>query len=554
MIVGESQGPPATTVVHAWHFPDVAASALWVATRRSLWQYDLERHSWLEIALEFPAATRRTEDASIDLDPRSGEIAVVVTAGSEVFRGTVAKTPGRQSRIVLGRSGDPGPPGAQSSVFRIGAVTFFRNVSHGVLATLQTENGRSLVAYQNRAFVWDRGRRGIAIGREGPLLLTDAGIHAAGTLASLASFDPGPPGVPSTADRLTSGPDLVPHMLRGNRWYRRVAAGVWEPAPQPSSNAILANDDGLVWRRQNGSIVVESESGARVSILTGANGVELSTDRLIAAAAYGTGIALLTQEFIELTQARPSAPLAASGTLFPAPAFAEATAGKPASAEAAAGKPAFAEAAAGMGDTLESATINGQEVLSLTRSGSAFMWNAARRAFEPSPTGANPFERRAVAEIGPLRLSRVASASASLAGALAEAGGVPASEAIEAALRVADLQGRLSWMPIDLSTGRFPFDVVRAIAAVGNTLYVGTDAGLQVYDGTDFALERARLMSLTAGGSAAPPTVERVGESCDAPGTAVACGPRGCARQAASGFVNAPPDALSCRLRARSPF
>ena len=45
MIARESQGPPETDIVRAWHFPDVAASVLWVATRRSLWQYDLEHHA-----------------------------------------------------------------------------------------------------------------------------------------------------------------------------------------------------------------------------------------------------------------------------------------------------------------------------------------------------------------------------------------------------------------------------------------------------------------------------------------------------------------------------
>ena len=511
MMVRESQGPPEAAVVRTWHFPDIAASVLWVATRRGLWQYDLERHSWSEIALEYP---RKNEEVSIDLDSTSGEIAVFVTAGAESFHGTVSKEPGRQPKIALARSSSskPSDPHAQSPVFRIGAVTFFRNVSHGLLAILQSEDGRSAVAYQNRGFVWDRGRRGIAIGSEGPLLLTDAGIHAAGSRPWLSSFDPGPPGAPSPADRLTSGPDLVPRMLRGNRWYRRIAAGVWEPASQPSTDVVLADDDGLVWSRRNQSIVVDSAAGARVSVPTGANGFELLTDRLIDAAAYGTGVALLTEGFVEL--ADPSTALRADA-LFLAP------------------QPASAEATAGKADTLESATINGQEVMWLTRSGSTFIWNVQRRAFEPAVPKANPFERRTLAESGPFRLTR--------------AGGT-----IEGALQIVDVQGRLSWMPLDLSSGRFPFDVVRSIAVVGNELYVGTDAGLQVYYyGTNFALEYARMITLSAGSS---PTIEHVGESCDAPGVVVACGPRGCARQTTSAFVAAPADALSCRLRVRSPF
>jgi hypothetical protein len=527
MLLKESQGPPEANVVRAWHFPDVSASVLWVATRRSLWQYDLERHSWFEIALAYPAlrpgsgqalrrssgqaTARRAEEVSIDLDSGSGEIAVFVTAASGVLRGTVAKEPGRQTTIALAPSSvarAASDQRAQSPVFRIGAVTFFRNVSNGLLATLQTQDGRSAVAYQNRAFVWDRGRREIAIGREGPLVLTDAGIHAAGSPASYSSFDSGPPGAPSPADRLTSGPDLVLRMFRGNRWYRRAAAGTWEPSAPPSTDAVLANDNGLVWSRIDGSIVVEA-SGRRVSDLTGTNGAELSTDRLIDAAAYGTGIALLTQGFVELgdpLRAGPSTELRA-GTLFPAP----------------------------QGETLESATINSQEVMWLTRSGSASIWSAERRTFEPAVPNANPLERRTLVESGPLRLTR--------------AGGT-----IEGALRVGDLQGRLSWRSLDLSSGRFPFDVVRSIAVVGNVVYVGTDAGLQTYDGTSFALEQARLTTLAAGAPAASPTIEHVGEPCNAPGSAVACGPRGCARQSASGFVDAPADALSCRLRARAPF
>src|SRR6185436_11247990 len=118
------------------------------------------------------------------------------------------------------------------------------------------------------------------------------------------------------------------------------------------------------------------------------------------------------------------------------------------------------------------------------RSGSASIWNAERRAFEP-PAQPNPLERRTLAEIGPLRLARVASERSERATGAERGRGAPASDGvggaggakppgvIEAALRVADVQGRLSWMPIDLSSGRFPFDMVRSIAVIGNVVYVG---------------------------------------------------------------------------------
>ena len=44
----------------------------------------------------------------------------------------------------------------------------------------------------------------------------------------------------------------------------------------------------LVWRRRNGSLVVETVTGAGVSVLAGANGAELSTDRLVDAVWIGS--------------------------------------------------------------------------------------------------------------------------------------------------------------------------------------------------------------------------------------------------------------------------
>jgi hypothetical protein len=157
----------------------------------------------------------------------------------------------------------------------------------------------------------------------------------------------------------------------------------------------------------------------------------------------------------------------------------------------------------------------------------------ARRYLDARPLAS--LEQRTVVESGPLRLTR------------------GANGAIEGALRVTDPQGRTTWMPIDLSSGRFPFDVVRSVAAAGNALYVGTDAGLQVYDAGDLALTRARTIVL-ADTTGASPAIDRIGEPCDGPATPIVCGPRGCARQSGSAFVAAPATALSCRARARSPF
>src|SRR4029078_9173435 len=103
MIADESEGPAEADIVRAWHFPDVAASVLWVATRRSLWQYDLDYHRWFEIALDCPERGRG-DAVAIDVDSGSGEIAVTVTAGSETFQGTAAKVPGRRLKIALARS------------------------------------------------------------------------------------------------------------------------------------------------------------------------------------------------------------------------------------------------------------------------------------------------------------------------------------------------------------------------------------------------------------------------------------------------------------------
>ena len=114
MIVRESQGPPETDVVRTWYFPDAAASVLWVATRRSLWQYDLEHHSWFEIALEYPALRLRSGWRQPEEPKRRPSISIrgrvrSLSSSRQAPRHFAERS--RKSRAANRRSGSPARAG-----------------------------------------------------------------------------------------------------------------------------------------------------------------------------------------------------------------------------------------------------------------------------------------------------------------------------------------------------------------------------------------------------------------------------------------------------------
>src|SRR6185295_9103439 len=193
-------------IVRSWYFPDVAKSLLFVATPGELWRYDLDGHEWNRIDVTVDGSTFGPGGAAFDLRPDAGAVLVLAMASSGTrYGGSLDVKPGPPPPLVLKRLEPAAAPAARPSaspVFHIGAVTFFREVRHGLLAVLRTEDGRSLTAYRDRRFLWDTGRRGISIAAEGVLLESDAGIHPA---RGLASFDPGPPGPAAPADRMEMG-------------------------------------------------------------------------------------------------------------------------------------------------------------------------------------------------------------------------------------------------------------------------------------------------------------------------------------------------------------
>jgi hypothetical protein len=521
LLSAPGDGPREAEMVRAWHFPDVAPSVLWVATSRHLWQYDLMLHAWFRLDVALEGFGPLAGGTPIDVQPQSNGLVAIATRETGARYGdALPLRPGERQAITLKPLAPPGqlrsgPAGsaagarsdrpAASPVFTIGDVTFFREIHHGMLAVLRTEDGRSRSAYHAGRFVWDSGRRGVAIANDVVLVHSDAGVHS---LRALTSFDPGPPGSPDASDRLDSREDLTPRFLRGGREYRRSIPGVWAAAGSPAPGAtVVLRDDDREWIRQNGVLTVESVAGGRRSVLlTTTDGIGLAVDRLVSAAPYGGQVYVLTEGFLEIADPSAAGPPLGTVTREPAP----------------------------PGTLLERLSVSGRDGLWLTSAGSVFSWNVDRRAFEPTPPDANPYRRRQLAEVGPLRFEL-------------DAGVVTVQ------LRTDDPQGNTSWKPVAFERGRFAFDVVRSVATSGSSLFVGTDAGLQIYDGTDLGLDRARIVALDSGTTPRATPVDRMGEPCTGTVGFVACSRSGCFQQSSERFVAAlPGDALACRVRARS--
>jgi hypothetical protein len=389
-----------------------------------------------------------------------------------------------------------------SRTFDVGAVTFFRDVRSGLLAVIRSLDGRSTNAYKDGMFLWDSGRKSVSFAGNDVLLLSDAGVHS---LSSVDSFDAGPPGDAESSDRLQSSADSPPRFLRGGRWYQRSAPGLWEPVDVAQSDAVVATLDGSEWVRRGGVIRIEHVEGShRTNLIARSAEFGLASDRLVDAAASGDEVFLVSETFVDTVKASDTGESVTLAGRVPAP----------------------------RADAIERLTLSGEDRLFVRRGELVSSWNPRTRSFDVVSDDANPYRRRVLAVVGPLRFTFQ-------------------DRAVQTELEVEDLRNGRTWIPVEPKDGRFPFDVVRFVAARGNSLMVATAAGLQVYADGDLALENGKLFAF---GGARGEAIDRMGEPCSAPGQFVACGPSGCFQQSSTGaFAPASqPDPLSCRVRARS--
>jgi hypothetical protein len=103
---------------------------------------------------------------------------------------------------------------------------------------------------------------------------------------------------------------------------------------------------------------------------------------------------------------------------------------------------------------------------------------------------------------------------------------------IKKEVNVKNISGKESWVPFQFTRNRFPFDVVTSIAAAADKdktrsyLYVGTNAGLQVYSGsldTNAGLgQMDELYELRGSAAGSLEAVTKVGEPLDKPGLVIA--------------------------------
>jgi hypothetical protein len=389
-----------------------------------------------------------------------------------------------------------------SHMFEVGSVTFFKEVRKGMLALIRNIDAHETSAYTNGLFLWDSARKAISFSGNDVLLLSDAGLHS---ISTLASFDGGPPGNPETGDWLQSGPDLQARFLRGGRWYHRSSPGLWDPIAAGTSDAVVATYDGLEWIRRRGMITVEQSDGSRrTSLIARSNGLGLISDRLLDAAPYQGEAFLVSEASVDIARLQDT-----NGS------FA-----------------VVARLPTSRVDGIDRVAVSGDERLFVKRGESVSSWNPRARSFDAVPPEANPYSRRVLAVVGPLRFTLQ-------------------DGTVHPELQVEHFRNGRTWISVEPQDGRFPFDAVRFVAARNNRLMIGTAAGLQTYSDTNLGLQNAKLFAF--GGAQAEP-IDRIGEPCSAPGLLVACGSSGCFQESAGGTF-APtnqPDPLSCRIRARS--
>lgn len=311
--------------------------------------------------------------------------------------------------------------GISDIYFTVGDATFTEQIASRRVAAEVKISGANTPAFAANGFLWDENRRGIALSASTLYLQSNAGFQLVETRP--VSFE-------NAAGQLRSNTSGGVYLYSpvANGWYRRDGSN-WQNSANPDDNRTLVANMTWNWQLNNGTLSVTLNNPSydfRLSL----NPLSFSSDQLRAAGAYNHVLYVATGAFFET--AAPSTQLA----------------------NLQANRVAFLTT-----DRLENYHFaDGSAGLFNYVNGSVTRLDPANGSF--ASVVDDPEQQRALILTDRLRFTW-------------QNGGVlkeirldnPANE----------------WVTFDLVNGQFPFDYVTAVNVFDNQLYVGTQAGLEVY-------------------------------------------------------------------------
>ena len=343
--------------------------------------------------------------------------------------------------------GRPVPQTTAVHAVTFGDVTLREDIRRGEISG-RLKNGATVFA--PRGFTWDHNKRGLAYTQaSGLLILSDAGLHPVNGYTGFESL----PGA-STLEfqRLYSPQTGIIYYQQGTSWWKRTAPGQWQAGiTDPIANRVLLDNATWKWQLQNGDVRIQLKGDSfRFRPVWTVAGLGFTSDLLRDAVAFNTRLAVLSDAFTEITAPSDSGQLAQlKAPRFPLP----------------------------QTDVTGLSAVTDEQGIEnlITLAGSQYStWNEVSGHFESlnrNSTLHSSGQRLAIPVANPrLRFTRSRSAAG--------------LTRITKEFRVDHFDGTSHWVPFTFNKQRFPFDIVTSIATQGEELYIGTAAGLQVYNGT----------------------------------------------------------------------
>jgi hypothetical protein len=414
----------------------------------------------------------------------------------------------------------PGP--RQNHRITFGDVTLTERIRQGgIRGQVKISGGkgtsRSIDAFSHRGFTWDQNKRGIAYGDAGLLVHSDAGIHP---VDSYTGFETLPPR--ASQGQLYCRETGKLFVRQGQTWFQRTGPSTWvRAAADPGDNREMVNNRTWKWEKRNGKVHIQLKGNSHdFQLISGNAGLAFTSDLLKDAAAIDNRLMVMSGAFFE--DAAPSGELA----------YLQASRSRSLPCR----RLQVIRYGSGPDDLLLHAA-DGKKYYRRDSTSRRFEQIKDIRVFL-----ANSLLARTPAANPRLRFVRQGPGK------------------IKKEIRVKDAGGIVSWEPFDFrgKNNHFPFDRVTALAAGKDELYVGTEAGLQVYSNNlDTGLGDINAFYQLRGGSSGPlRPVIKVGTPVNKPGVVMAYSSAQCIEKPEGGSfrVCGSPSRLDRRLRLQTDF